>query len=120
MPGGNLGTAYEALLRGDSGPLLALLESGFEWVEPELAGYPLAGVHRGPDGVADVLRRLEELFDGFVLEAHEVAEAGERETVTGVMRGRPSGAGGGGGLPVAPGWGGGGKGRLGRGRGYFD
>src|SRR4051794_41454827 len=99
MPGGNLGTAYEALLRGDSGPLLALLESGFEWVEPELAGYPLAGVHCGPDGVADVLKRLEELFDGFVLEAHEVAEAGGRGTGDGGVRGRPGGGGGGGGVP---------------------
>jgi ketosteroid isomerase-like protein len=92
VPGGNLGTAYEALRRGDNGPLLGLLASGFEWVEPELAGYPLAGVHRGPDGVASVFARLEALLDGFELEAHEVAEAGERETVTGVMRGRPSGS----------------------------
>jgi ketosteroid isomerase-like protein len=92
MPGGNLGTAYEALRRGDKDPLLALLQPGFEWVEPELSGYPLAGVHRGPDGVESVLGRLEALLEGFEVQAHEVAEAGERETVTGVMRGRPSGS----------------------------
>src|SRR4051812_40039440 len=92
MPDGILGTAYQALGTGDNRPLLALLDSRFEWVEPELKGYPLAGVHRGRDGVAALLRRLETLLDGFVLEAYEVAEAGERETVTGVMRGRPGGA----------------------------
>src|SRR3954467_8538443 len=91
MPGGNLGTAYEALLRGDSGPLLALLESGFEWVEPELAGYPLSGVHRGPDGVASVGKRLGELFEGLVIEWSELADAGSRVTDSGVMRGRPRG-----------------------------
>src|SRR3954471_9946313 len=92
MPGGVLGTAYEALGRGDSGPLLELIDADFEWVEPELAGYPLAGTHQGPDGVDAVLTRLATLLDDLVLEAHEVAEAGERETVTGVMRGRPTGA----------------------------
>src|SRR3954454_10728423 len=92
MPDGILGTAYQALGTGDNRPLLALLDSRFEWIEPELPGYPLAGVHRGPDGGGGVLPQLSELFDGFVLEAYEVAEAGERETVTGVMRGRPGGA----------------------------
>ena len=92
MPDGILGTAYQALGTGDSRPLLALLDSRFEWVEPELPGYPLSGVHRGPDGVAGLLGQLESLLDGFALEAHEVAEAGERETVTGVIRGRPRGA----------------------------
>lgn len=91
MPDGILGTAYEALGRGDSGPLLALLDSRFEWVEPELAGYPLSGAHRGPEGARTVLTGLEALFSDFVLDAHEVAEAGERETVTGVIRGRPGG-----------------------------
>ena len=92
MPGGVLGTAYEALARGDSGLLLALIDADFEWVEPDLAGYPLAGAHRGPDGVGAVLTQLATLLDGLVIEAHEVAEAGERETVTGIMRGRPAGA----------------------------
>jgi ketosteroid isomerase-like protein len=91
MPGGNLGTAYEALRGGDNGPLLALLDAGFEWVEPELAGYPLAGVHRGPEAVSALLGRLGTLLDGLEIEAHEVAEAGARETVTGVIRGRAPG-----------------------------
>src|SRR4051794_8892676 len=92
MPDGILGTAYEALGRGDSGPLLALLDSSFEWVEPELEGYPLSGVHRGRGGVGEVLNGLDGLFSDLEIEAHEVAEAGARETVTGVIRGHPGGA----------------------------
>jgi ketosteroid isomerase-like protein len=120
VPAGVLGTAYEALGRGDNGPLLALIEADFEWVEPELAGYPLAGVHQGPDGVGAVLTRLATLLDGLVIEAHEVAEAGERETVTGVMRGRPSGAEEEWELPFAHVWELDERDRLVRVRAYFD
>src|SRR4051812_32208202 len=92
MPDGILGTAYVALGKGDNGPLLALLGRDFEWVEPELPGYPLSGAHRGPDAIREMLSRLSGLLEDFALEAHEVAEAGERETVTGVIRGKPRGA----------------------------
>jgi ketosteroid isomerase-like protein len=91
MPGGILDTAYEALGAGDSGPLVGLLGDEFEWVEPELAGYPLSGAHRGPDGVAAAFARLGELLEGLVVYADEVVDAGSRVTVTGVMRGRPAG-----------------------------
>jgi ketosteroid isomerase-like protein len=120
MPSGILGTAYEALGRGDSGPLLALIDADFEWVEPDLPGYPLAGVHQGPDGVGAVLTRLATLLDGLVIEGHEVAEAGERETVTGVMRGRPAGAEEDWELPFAHVWELDGDGRVVRVRAYFD
>jgi ketosteroid isomerase-like protein len=93
LPDGTLGTAYEALRTGDSEPLLAMLPADFEWVEPELAGYPLSGVHRGPDGVAHgVIGGLIALFDGFTIDVEDVVEAGQRAVVTGSMRGRPSGA----------------------------
>jgi ketosteroid isomerase-like protein len=88
-----LGEAYEALGGGDSSPLLGLLADDFEWVEPELPGYPLAGVHRGADGVrAGVLSPLEQLLDGLRIQADEVVEGDLRVVVTGTMRGRPSGA----------------------------
>ena len=92
MPGGILDAAYEALGSGDSGPLLGLVDADFEWVEPELPGYPLAGVHRGPGGARAVLTRLATLLDGLAVEVDEVIEAGGRAIVTGVMRGRPAGA----------------------------
>jgi ketosteroid isomerase-like protein len=81
-----------------------MLDDGFEWVEPDLPGYPLAGVHRGRDGVASVLARLGRMFDGLVIEWSELADAGSRVTVTGILRGRPRGAEGDWELPFAHVW----------------
>jgi ketosteroid isomerase-like protein len=93
VPDGILRGGYEALERGDAGPLLALLSSDLEWVEPELEGYPLSGVHRGRDAFAvDVLAVLAELFDGLTFAVDSVVAAGAREVVCGVMRGRVAGA----------------------------
>ena len=93
MPDGILRGGYEALERGDAGPLLALLSPDLEWVEPSLEGYPLSGVHRGRDAFAvDVLAVLAELFDGLTFSLDSVVAAGDREVVCGVMRGRVAGA----------------------------
>jgi ketosteroid isomerase-like protein len=88
---GVLRGGYEALERGDAAPLLDLLGPSFEWVEPDAPGYPLAGVHRGAEGVAaGVLGPLAELLEGLTLSLESVVVAGSREVVTGVMRGRPA------------------------------
>jgi ketosteroid isomerase-like protein len=121
VPDGILRTGYEALGRGDAGPLLELLPDDFEWVEPELPGYPLSGVHRGAEGYATgVLAPLAELLEGLTVELGEVLVAADREVVTGVMRGRPAGsAGGEWELPFAHVW----ElrdGRVVRAEGYFD
>src|SRR3954447_13772862 len=93
VPEGILRGGYEALARGDAGPLLAMLPPEFEWTEPELAGYPLSGVHRGSSGMAEgLLAPLAELLDGLTFEMNEVVADWEREVVTGVMRGRPAGS----------------------------
>jgi ketosteroid isomerase-like protein len=93
VPEGILATAYEALGRGERDPLLALLGPDFEWIEPELDGYPLAGVHRGPEGVTQgVLFPLFDLFDQLTVTVTDVIEGDDRSVVTGTMRGRPSGA----------------------------
>lgn len=91
MPEGLLRSGYEALGRGDASPLLSLIPDGFEWIEPSLPGYPLAGVHRGAEGLATgVLAPLAELLEGLTFSISEVVVAGDREVVTGVMRGRPA------------------------------
>lgn len=88
-----LGAAYDALARGDSSLLLELLPDAFEWPEPELPGYPLAGTHRGSDGVRNgVLEPLEALLDGLTITAGELIEADTHVVVSGVMSGRPPGA----------------------------
>jgi ketosteroid isomerase-like protein len=93
VPEGILRGGYEALVRGDAGPLLAMLPADFEWTEPELQGYPLGGVHRGAEGLATgVLAPLAELLDGLTIELREVVASGEREVVIGVMRGHPAGS----------------------------
>jgi ketosteroid isomerase-like protein len=93
VPEGILRSRYEALAHGDAGPLLAMLPPQFEWIEPELAGYPLSGVHRGGSGLATgVLAPLAELLDGLRFELRDVVVAGDREVVTGVMRGNPAGS----------------------------
>lgn len=95
MPDGILRRGYEALGRGDAGPLLDLLPDGFEWVEPELPGYALGGAHHGAEGFATgVLAPLAELLDGLTFELEEVVETPGREVATGVMRGHPAGSGG--------------------------
>jgi uncharacterized protein len=94
VPDGILRGGYEALERGDAGPLLDLLGDDFEWTEPELAGYPLSGVHVGAEGLATgVLAPLAELLEGLTFSLDEVVVADDREVVTGVMRGNPAGSG---------------------------
>jgi ketosteroid isomerase-like protein len=92
VPDGSLGDAYAALGRGDSGPLLALLGPHFEWIEPDLPGYPLSGTHRGREGFGGVLDRLDALFDELAVGVDEVVETGDRLVATGTIHGRPAGA----------------------------
>ncbi|MDX6628222.1 MAG: uncharacterized protein QOH00_468 [Gaiellales bacterium] len=120
MPDGILRAGYEALERGDAAPLLDLLADGFEWVEPELAGYPLSGVHVGAEGLATgVLAPLAELLEGLTFSLEEVLVAGDSEVVTGVMRGVPAGTGVEWELPFAHVWVVSGGAAVG-GRAYFD
>jgi ketosteroid isomerase-like protein len=93
VPEGILRGSYEALARGDAGPLLGMLSPSFEWTEPELPGYPLSGVHRGASGLAKgLLAPMAELLDGLTFELGDVVAGGDREVVTGVMRGSPAGS----------------------------
>ena len=92
MSDGGLVSAYEALGRGDSGPLLALLGPKFEWIEPEVPGYPLSGVHHGSEGLGGVFDRLQVMFEGLAIGADEVLESGDRVVAIGKLHGRPPGA----------------------------
>jgi ketosteroid isomerase-like protein len=93
VPEGILRGGYDALARGDAGPLLRLLPASFEWVEPELPGYPLGGVHVGAEGLATgMLAPLAQLLDGLTFELGEMVVTTDREVVTGVMLGRPAGS----------------------------
>lgn len=120
---GVLLSGYEALERGDVAPLLALLADDFEWEEPALPGYPLAGVHRGAEGLATgVLAPLAELLEGltFSVKSVMVDTVLRCEVVTGVMRGRPAGAAAEWDLPFAHVWELGSDGLAVRAVAYFD
>jgi ketosteroid isomerase-like protein len=120
VPEGILRGGYEALARGDAGPLLGMLPSDFEWTEPELPGYPLSGVHRGAEGLATgLLAPLAELLEGLTFELFEVVVTSDREVVTGVMRGNPAGSPVEWELPFAHVWEVSGAAPV-RGTGYFD
>src|SRR3954453_22142403 len=93
VPEGILRGGYEALERGDARPLLDLLADDFEWTEPDMPGYPLAGVHRGAEGMATgVLGPMASLLDGLTFSISDVVVGEDSEVVTGVMRGTPAGA----------------------------
>ena len=92
MAAAAIGTAYKALATGDPGPLLELIDEQFEWVEPDLPGYPLGGIHRGAAGVEDgVLAPLGELLEGLTWAVDDEIAAGDRVVITGTMSGRPVG-----------------------------
>lgn len=123
MADGVLLSGYEALERGDVAPLLALLADDFEWEEPEMPGYPLAGIHRGAEGLATgVLAPLAELLDGLTISVKSVMVDSvlRTEVVTGVMRGRPAGAAAEWELPFAHVWELGSDGLAVRAVAYFD
>jgi ketosteroid isomerase-like protein len=120
---GVLLSGYEALEQGDPAPLLRLLSEDFEWEEPALPGYPLGGVHRGAEGLANgVLAPLAELLDGltFSVSSVMVDSVLRSEVVTGVMRGRPAGAAAEWELPFAHVWDVGSDGLAIRAVAYFD
>jgi hypothetical protein len=68
-----------------------MLGPDFEWIEQEVPGYPLAGVHRGPDGLGGILDRLEATFEDLAVGVDEVIETDDRLVATGAIHGRPPG-----------------------------
>src|SRR4051794_7971664 len=88
-----------------------------------MPGYPLAGVHRGAEGLATgVLAPLAELLEGltFSVSSVMVDSVLRTEVVTGVMRGRPAGAAAEWELPFAHVWDVGSDGLAIRAVAYFD
>ena len=98
-----------------------MLGEDFEWIEPDLPGYPLAGTHRGALEVRTrVLEGLAGLLSGLTIEGEEMVEAGSRVVVTGLIRGRPAGVEEDWELPFSHVWEVGRGGRPERVRTYFD
>ena len=80
---------YDLLVTEDVGAALEELGPDFEWVEPDLPGHPLAGVHRGGEGIqAGVAVPLRELCAELAAEPEGFIEGDHHVVVTGIVRGR--------------------------------
>jgi ketosteroid isomerase-like protein len=74
-------TFYESVEGGDLPSALGVLHPAVAWTE--MAGFPYAGTHHGPDAVVEnVFARLRDDWDGFSFDLEEVVDGGD--TVVGV------------------------------------
>ncbi|RBP14341.1 hypothetical protein DFR50_10994 [Roseiarcus fermentans] len=78
---------FAAIGRGDKEGLLALVAEDIEWIIPG-EDWPLAGTHRGRNGVADVLRKASEEVETTFPEPPEFVAQGDRVLVVGVATGK--------------------------------
>ncbi|HTV59674.1 MAG TPA: nuclear transport factor 2 family protein [Verrucomicrobiae bacterium] len=77
---------FAAIGRGDMQGLLALFVEGIEWIIP--GEWPLAGMHRGHAGVADLFQKAFEKVELSFSEPREFVAQGDRVLVLGFTRGR--------------------------------
>lgn len=77
---------FAAIGRGDSEALLALVSEDIEWIIPG-EDWPLAGTHRGHDGVADLLETASKSIETST-EPREFVAQGDRVLVVGFAKGK--------------------------------
>ena len=77
---------FTAIGRGDSVALLALIAEDIEWIIPG-EGWPLAGTHRGHDGLADLLETASRSIETST-EPREFVAQGDRVLVVGFATGK--------------------------------
>jgi hypothetical protein len=70
---------YEAINARDYAAGFALLDEGFEWLEPEQT--LLSGNHRGFDEVRQAIEAQLEVWDEFTIEPEQFHEVGDRVAV---------------------------------------
>ncbi len=78
---------FAAIGSGDKQALLALVDEGIEWIIPG-EDWPLAGTHRGHDGVEAVLRKATEEIEMTFPKPPEFVAQGGRVLVVGVATGK--------------------------------
>jgi ketosteroid isomerase-like protein len=77
---------FAAIGRGDREALLALAAEDIEWIIPG-EDWPLAGVHRGHAGLADLLETVSKTMETST-EPREYVAQGDRVLVVGFARGK--------------------------------
>src|SRR6202795_2905964 len=78
---------FFAAMGGDKQGLLALAAEDIEWIIPG-EDWPLAGTHRGHEGLADLLQKVSDMVETSFTEPPEFVAQGDRVLVVGVARGR--------------------------------
>ncbi|MBR0971610.1 MULTISPECIES: nuclear transport factor 2 family protein [Bradyrhizobium] len=77
---------FAAIGRGDRKALLALVAEDIEWIIPG-ENWPLAGTHRGHDGLADLLETASKTMETST-EPREFIAQGDRVLVAGFATGK--------------------------------
>lgn len=78
---------FRAMGGSDRQALLALVADNIEWIIPG-EGWPLAGTHRGHDGLAVLLQTASEEVETSTMEFHEYVAQGDRVLVVGFAAGK--------------------------------
>ena len=78
---------FAAMGSGDKQGLLALVAEDIEWIIPG-KDWPLAGRHRGPAGLAEVLEKASDEVEMTYPEPPEYVAQGDRVMVVGVATGK--------------------------------
>ena len=78
---------FAAMRSGDMQALLALSAEDIEWIIPG-EGWPLAGTHRGHEGLTDLLQKASETLETSYPKPFEFVAQGDRVLVVGFATGK--------------------------------
>lgn len=80
---------YEAFERGDVPAILGAMDPDIVWDIPQAPGYPLGGIHRGPQGIAsEFFSLIPSYYQEFAATAQHMLDDGDLVIVLGEYRGR--------------------------------
>ncbi len=80
---------YEAFERGDVSAILGVMDPDIVWDIPQAPGYPLGGIHRGPQGIAsEFFSVIPSYYLEFAAIPEYVVDDGDRVIVLGEYRGK--------------------------------
>jgi uncharacterized protein len=80
---------YEAFARGDIPAILGAMDPDIVWDIPQAPDYPLGGIHRGPQGIAnEFFSIIPSYYLEFAAIAQHVVDDGDRVIVLGEYRGK--------------------------------
>jgi len=80
---------YEAFARGDIPAILGAMDPNIVWDIPQAPNYPLGGIHRRPQGIAnEFFGIIPTYYQEFVAISQDVVDDGDRVIVLGEYRGK--------------------------------